>query len=225
MLRSEENGTTITVADRGCGFDPDVVLSRQGSNGGFGLFSIQQRLAHFGGRLEIESAPDRGTRIVLQTPPETAPATVKETVAVTPATAPSAPGPRQERKRISVLLVDDHAIMRQGLASLLRIEPDIEIVGEAADGRQAVELARRHRPDVVVMDVNMPVMDGIEATRFILAELPQCSVIGLSMHIDHDIAAAMRKAGAVGYLTKGGPSEDLLAAIRSAVARDSFAGA
>jgi PAS domain S-box-containing protein len=221
MLRGEEGGTRIVVTDTGRGFEPAVRM-RQGSNGGLGLFSIQQRLAHFGGRLEIESAPGRGTRAVLDTPPEEAAAAVKEVVPAVPAAAPGAPEAWRPGRKISVLLVDDHAIVRQGLASLLRPEPDIEIAGEATDGKHAVELARQHSPDVVVMDVNMPGMDGVEATRIIVAELPRCKVIGLSMHIDHDIGVAMREAGAVGYLSKGGPSEDLVAAIRASVSREAL---
>jgi DNA-binding NarL/FixJ family response regulator len=111
--------------------------------------------------------------------------------------------------------VDDHKIMRQGLASILQFEADVEVVAEAQNGQEAVDQARRHQPDVIIMDINMPVMGGVEATTIITRELPQSRVIGLSMHIDKDIASAMQKAGAVGYLTKGGPSEDLIAAIRA----------
>jgi DNA-binding NarL/FixJ family response regulator len=118
-------------------------------------------------------------------------------------------------RRINIILVDDRKIMRQGLSSILRFENDIEIVAEAEDGRQALEMARRHVPDVVIMDVNMPVMDGIEATRILTKEMPQAKVIALSMHTDGEAADAMREAGAVAFLTKAGPSEDLVEAIRA----------
>jgi DNA-binding NarL/FixJ family response regulator len=121
-------------------------------------------------------------------------------------------------KDIGVLLVDDHKIVRQGLVSLLRFESHMQVVGEAANGQEAVELARKFDPDVVVMDINMPVMDGVEATRIITRELPHVKVIGLSMYMEHDVAEAMQKAGAAGYLTKGGRSEDLINAIRACVA-------
>ena len=114
-----------------------------------------------------------------------------------------------------MLLADDHEIVRQGLVGILQIEPDIEVVGEAADGEDAVELARKLQPDVVIMDVTMPRMTGIEATQLIRRELPKTRVIGLSMHAESDMAEAMRAAGAFAYLTKGGPSEDLIAAIRA----------
>jgi CheY-like chemotaxis protein len=114
-----------------------------------------------------------------------------------------------------VLIVDDHQIMLQGLVALMRSEPDIEVVGQAANGPQAIELAGRLQPDVIIMDVNLGEMSGIEATREILARTPRIKVIGLSMYADPDVAAAMRDAGAVAYLAKGGPSEELAMAIRA----------
>jgi len=114
-----------------------------------------------------------------------------------------------------VLIVDDHRIVREGLRELLESEDDLDVVGEAADGRQAVALARRLAPDVVVMDVNLPELDGMEATRRILAERPDTRVVALSMHTDGSVARNMRNAGASAYLAKGVPTEDLIAAIRN----------
>ena len=119
------------------------------------------------------------------------------------------------RRRTRVLVVDDHAMLREGMAVLLRPLPDIEVVGEAASGEEAVERARRLRPDVVLMDVSMPGMNGIEATRRILAESPGTRVIGLTMFEDAQIEASMRKAGAVAYFTKGNQNDSLVGTIRS----------
>jgi DNA-binding NarL/FixJ family response regulator len=116
-----------------------------------------------------------------------------------------------------VLVVDDHRVVRQGLIRLLKAEPDIDVVGEAADGRTAVALTRELAPDVVTMDIEMPGMNGIEATRLIHGACPDVCVIGLSIYEEAVLAAAMRNAGAVNYLTKSGPFEDLVAAIRSCV--------
>jgi DNA-binding NarL/FixJ family response regulator len=113
-------------------------------------------------------------------------------------------------------LADDHHIIRQGLASLLRLEPDIEIVGEASNGAQAINLARSLRPDVVVMDVSMPVMNGVEATAEIQRDLPGIQVIGLSMHEDGEILSSIRMAGAIAYVSKAGPPEALVRAIHKA---------
>lgn len=119
--------------------------------------------------------------------------------------------------KIRVLLADDHQILREGLASLLADEPDMEVVGEAGDGQEAIELARSTDPDVILMDVTMPGVDGIQATRQITSERSTVRVIGLSMHEEEDMAKAMRAAGATAYLSKGGPSEALIAAIRGRV--------
>jgi DNA-binding NarL/FixJ family response regulator len=118
--------------------------------------------------------------------------------------------------KIRVVIADDHHIMRQGLAGLLRSESDIEVVGEAANGAQAINLARSLHPDIVVMDVSMPVLTGIEATTEILRDMPEIKVIGLSMHEEGEISSAMRQAGAVAYVTKGSAPVTLVAAIRKA---------
>src|SRR5262249_15944438 len=118
-----------------------------------------------------------------------------------------------------VLIADDHQILREGLAGILRNQPDLEIVGEAANGLAALELARKTKPDVVLMDIHMPQMNGIEATRRITSELKDIQLIGLSMNEEESVSEAMKKAGALDYFTKGGSTEALLASIRGAVQR------
>ena len=103
---------------------------------------------------------------------------------------------------IRILIADDHAVMRQGLSTSLGQEPDIAIVGEAADGKAAVEKTRNLHPDVVLMDLGMPKMGGIEATQIIHSEMPNTRVIGLSMFVEKERANAMFEAGAVAYLSK-----------------------
>jgi DNA-binding NarL/FixJ family response regulator len=130
-------------------------------------------------------------------------------------TAPFAdPGAHPQIRRVRVLLVDDHKIVREGLAGLLEMERDIEVIGQASDGQMAIELVRQLRPDVVSMDITMPRMNGIEATRQITAEFPNVRVVGLSMHESSDMARAMQQAGAATYVSKDAPSEELLRAIR-----------
>ena len=120
-------------------------------------------------------------------------------------------------RRIRVLLADDHQVMREGLARLLQGHGDIEVIGQAADGQQAVELALQLRPDVVLMDVVMPGIDGIEATRRIRRELPHVQIIGLSMHDEEEVTAAMSDAGAAAYLVKTIAPTTLVSTIRRIV--------
>jgi DNA-binding NarL/FixJ family response regulator len=115
-----------------------------------------------------------------------------------------------------VLLVDDHRLERAGLAALLAATHDIEVVGEASDGQQAVELASRLKPDVVLMDLSMPVMDGVAATRHIMAASPATHVVVLTSFADHHRVTDAVAAGAVGYLLKDCDPRDVVAAVRSA---------
>ena len=116
---------------------------------------------------------------------------------------------------ISIILVDDHAIMRDGLRHLLAEESDIEVVGEANNGREAVKLAIEKKPDIVIMDVAMQDMNGIEATRQIKSENPDIKVIALSMHSERQIVVGIFRAGASGYLLKESSSLELVEAIRT----------
>src|ERR1700745_3557414 len=117
------------------------------------------------------------------------------------------------KKKIRILLADDHAVVRQGFKMILAAQADMEIVGEAGNGRDAVELAEQLRPDVVVMDVAMPELNGIEATRRLGASTPHARVLALSMHKDSDIGREILRAGARGYLLKDSPAGDLVAAV------------
>ena len=122
------------------------------------------------------------------------------------------------KKKIRILLADDHVIVRQGFRMILAAQPDMEILGEASNGREAVEQAERLQPDVVVMDVAMPDLNGIEATRRMATAAPRARVLALSMHKDSVYVREILKAGARGYLLKDAFDRDLLAAVR-AVAR------
>ncbi len=117
--------------------------------------------------------------------------------------------------KISVLLVDDHAMLRKGMALLLGGEADMEVIGEAGDGEQAIAQARALQPDVVVMDINMPGVNGIEATRQIIAEFPDIKIIALSIHSGKRFVDDMLSAGAAGYLLKESVPEELLQGIRA----------
>jgi DNA-binding NarL/FixJ family response regulator len=117
---------------------------------------------------------------------------------------------------IRVLVVDDHQLVRAGLITLLEAAADIQVAGEAADGRQALEAAKAASPDVVLMDLSMPVLDGIAATRLLLAELPRTRVVALTSFSDRQRVTDVLAAGATGYVLKDSRPDDLLAAVRAA---------
>jgi DNA-binding NarL/FixJ family response regulator len=119
---------------------------------------------------------------------------------------------------IRILIADDHAVVRQGLRMFLTLDPELEIVGEAYDGRQALQLARDLQPDVVLMDLLMPEMDGIEATAHVRRELPDTEVIALTSVLEDSSVVGAIRAGAVGYLLKDTEADELIRAIKAAAA-------
>jgi DNA-binding NarL/FixJ family response regulator len=125
-------------------------------------------------------------------------------------------------KLIKILLVDDQPLFREGLRTLLSVHPDFEVVGEAGDGREAISLVRSRRPSVVLMDLQMPVLDGVAATRRLREEHPECRVIVLTTFDDDEMVFDGLRAGAVGYLLKDAPSEKLAEAIRVAARGETF---
>jgi PAS domain S-box-containing protein len=214
-----EGGSTmrITVSDNGVGFDAASLLDTGKTIGGFGLFSIRERIALIGGGLHCDTSPGMGTKLTLTAPLEA------------PILQDEAPPERGRRKtgrlpdpspregKIRILLVDDHAVMREGLARLLAQEPDFEVVGQASDGKEAIEQATSLIPDVLLMDISMPGMSGMEATKVIHQQHPGIRIIGLSLYTASERAKEMLDAGAVFYLTKSGPAADLKAAIRTCI--------
>jgi CheY-like chemotaxis protein len=180
------------------------------------LLTIQERADYIGANLTIDSAPGKGSRFTLKVPLsmvdlDEAP---HLNCAILPKNHPPAlltntivPGSTR------LLFVDDHQVMRQGLIKLIAGQPDIQVIGEAANGQEAIEQARYLKPDVVVMDINMPQINGVEATRIIKAEMPGVRVIGLSMYEDDDNRQMMLEAGAETFVTKTASPAELLMAI------------
>jgi PAS domain S-box-containing protein len=202
----------LSVSDRGRGFDPDELRE----TAGFGLLSIRERVELLGGRMKIRSAPGQGSTFFIVVPAGTQPEDRGQK---------TEDGRKTEEGLLSsvlrppfsvlrVVLADDHEVVRQGLAALLGDEGTIEVVGEAANGREAVELAERLHPDVVLMDVSMPVMSGAEATRRIKQDLPRTRIVLLSMREEPEVRQKMQEVGADSYVLKTAPYKELLAAIR-----------
>ena len=213
-LFASDRGLSISVSDQGRGFEP-AILESSAATTGLGLLSLRERASYVGGSFLIESAPGQGSRITITVPAILAWNEPKraEPVIRYPSTPAAGIVPAEKEPGFRVMLVDDHKVMRQGLIRLITGQPDIQVVGEADSGQEAIELARQIRPDVIVMDVSMPEMDGIEATRRIKNELPETRVIGLSMFEDEHVTKAMRQAGAEALVSKSSSMSELLKAI------------
>jgi CheY-like chemotaxis protein/anti-sigma regulatory factor (Ser/Thr protein kinase) len=198
----------IQVSDEGVGFDPTATLhDRNQPQAGLGLFSIQERFALLGGHLDIQSAPGKGSRFTLTL----ARTGLKRLATDGIQTAPRDTN-RQDRlvnnfargtsKSLRILIADDHAVVRAGLRELFSEHPELRVVAEATHGVEAISLAKALEPDVILMDVAMPLKNGIEATQEIHETLPHIQIVGLSTYGDDTTERAMREAGAQAYFSK-----------------------
>jgi len=121
-----------------------------------------------------------------------------------------------------IVIADDHRMFRQGIKTLLESREDMQVIAEAADGREAVELVQQHMPDIVIMDISMPGLNGVEAARKIAVDTPNTRIIGLSMHTDRRYTSELLKAGASGYIPKDGAFEELEQAVRAVAAGEIY---
>jgi PAS domain S-box-containing protein len=202
-----DNMLRIIVEDRGIGFDP-AKLTDDAKDGrvGWGLFSIRERLMLLGGRFDIESAPGRGATFLLIAPRDIAHRPVG---AELPLSHAAAALPTRDVARggspyaLRILIADDQPALRRTFRELLQARPEFQVVGEAANGLEAIAQARLLRPDVVLMDVSMPEMNGVEATRHIRGELPFIQILGFSVYPRTAEPHAIEQAGAEGFFSKG----------------------
>ncbi|HEX8342912.1 MAG TPA: response regulator, partial [Tepidisphaeraceae bacterium] len=211
-LSQEEGLLKLSVTDRGRGFDSTTLYSPK-LDGSFGLFSLRERVTMIGGLVKVASTPGEGTSIELLLPTAAAEDPSGDGAWVTAAGPPPEAGAGLAKTR--VVVADDHRLFREGLIALLSQEPYLEVVGEAPDGEVAVDLARSLQPDVLIVDVSMPGLNGLQVTSAVRRDVPRTRVIGLSMHEREDMANALREAGAAAYFTKSGPTEALIATLRS----------
>ena len=213
----DENGFDLAAA---AGADTPSTLSSK-----FGLFSIRERMKALGGAFEIQSAPGHGTTATLTLPLRSnaecavlSPELSGVNSALPGSVLSTQDSGLQQNAKIRVLLADDHRVLRQGIRSIVAAYDHLEVVGEAGDGIEAVTLTQQLCPDVVVMDINMPRMDGIEATRRIKTDWPDIMIIGLSVNQSADTEHKMKAAGASAYLTKESAVDVLCQAIEDAMA-------
>ncbi len=207
----------IAVEDHGMGFDSGTMQHRS-TDEHFGLFSIQERMEAMSGWCRIHSTPGRGTRVELGVP-----VTDEQNNKVLGKGTTIMPGvDHLQRKQKAgsqwrVVLIDDHAMVRQGLRSILETYADLDIVAEGRDGEEAVSLAHAHQPDVVLMDINLPGLNGIEATRRIKRAWPDTVIIGLSVQSSPQTVEALMNAGGAALLSKEQATEELYRTIKGFV--------
>ncbi len=204
----------VQITDDGKGFEPGNIAYNRRPEGIFGLLNIQERLSLLGGQIQIVAAPNQGTTVKLLVP-----AVLKTSSAQRSDTGQAEPAQEIVEggvPRVRVVVADDHKLFREGLIAMLSQEAYIEVVGAAGDGAEAVELTQRLQPDILIVDVGMPRLNGMQVAAKVSKDVPRTRIIGLSMHERQDMARAMRDAGAMAYCTKGGDLDDLLAVLRNA---------
>jgi len=219
----DDGGLEITVADEGRGFDPQEIPTRSTEH--YGILSIVEQIRAMGGWVVIDSAVDRNTRIAMGLPSDVLLVSKKDQPADRDDDNDLYRQNREYMEKLggeknTILLVDDQEDLRYTLRLMLEELTDDYICLEAGGGEQAIEMAREYTPQLVLMDVSMPGMSGVEATRKIREEHDDIAVIGLSMHDREDMEKAMREAGADGYLTKDSSPEIILETIDTLLDRN-----
>ncbi|MBT2677328.1 response regulator [Streptomyces sp. ISL-14] len=203
-VRLAGGAARLEVTDDGRGFAPEETAA------GFGLLGMRERVHLVPGNVDVESSPGAGTRVTVTVPRGT---TAKFSVDGGGDMNDEEP---DQAAPVRVLVVDDQRLIRDGIASLLSIRPGIEVVGTAVDGRDAVARTLEMEPDVVLMDVRMPGMDGVEAVAVLRERAPECRVVMLTTFDDEEYVVQALRAGAHGYLLKDLPAEELAHAVRLA---------
>ncbi len=210
------NRLLVRIDDYGKGCDPEKLKESEQTADHFGLQSLKQRLELMGCQVKFDTKPGKGFHIKIYSPMTES----QESMGGDEFSTEDVFEEKEEESQMfasttkRIIVVDDHDMVREGIVTLLEEEEDFQIAGEAANGYDALQFVRNFQPDIVVMDVNMPGMDGIETTRLILNEFPKTKIIGLSVNNDLATRNAMFEAGATHYMPKEKSSEQLCAVIR-----------
>ncbi len=217
LLDFGDGEVSVSIADDGRGFDPARTLDRAAQGGGFGLSGMSERLQALGGRLEVRSNPDdgSGTTIIAAIPYQLQRADPRATSSAPPRATPAA-------ARFHVVVIDDHPATRAGLAALLDAQPDVVVVGQAADGEEGLRMVAALSPEVALVDLRLPKLGGVETiARISRLRAPTRSIVVTSFAQEELVLQALR-AGAQGYLLKDATAHELAAAVRAVGAGGAF---
>ncbi len=224
-VNADAEEMTLEIIDHGKGMEVNAVApeSFSAERPGVGIQGMRERMRQLSGRLEIVSVPNRGTRVSAALPlqghvHEEVPAADENSAAGPPSAEPQA----QAAPNARVLIADDHEIMRQGVRTLLAGEENWEICGEAVNGREAVEKTAQLSPDLVILDLNMPVLDGLAALREIVAKQPSAKILVLTVHDSDSTIHEIFTAGAHGCLLKSQTAHDLVRAVKMVLSGQVF---
>lgn len=222
-LQYNPDNVVLIVEDDGVGFD-NTHRETSDTTGGYGLFGMNERARLLGGEVQIQSTPNWGTRIQVLLPYQLAASSVEIVTA-----HPNIDAQLNENERsinsnivstdselIRIIIADDHQVVRQGIRMTLETDPQNQVIAEASNGEEAIALAKQHRPDVIMLDIQMPIMDGIETLRRLQTELPELPVIILTTFPEERLITEALSAGAKGFLLKDARAADLLAGVRAA---------
>jgi PAS domain S-box-containing protein len=221
-LRIQDEYLAIQVEDDGEEVDPEILDQQLHDPQTLGLFNIRERLEAQDGKFEASAKPNGGARFKMLVPMTAVYSSEAEEVAlVSPhkTSAHSMPGLAGDSSAIRLLVADDHQVVRQGLIGLLDRQNDLTVIGEAANGAEAIEQAHRLCPDAILMDAEMPSMHGVEATRRIKEQHPEIPIIGISAHKEDFVRRSMAEAGADAFVSKEEPAQELVETIRRTARR------
>lgn len=221
-VRLKENASNIEaqIGDFGKGMHPEMVNLPSGKmvRLGVGIQGMKERMRQLGGKLEITSQPKHGTVVTATLPvshPEAAVAPdVVNAAAVPMSRRTEAVQSNRSASRKQILIADDHEMLRRGLRTMMEKESSWQICGEAVDGQDAVEKAKALRPDLVILDINMPVLNGLQAAKFILSEQPHIKILIFTVHDSDQTLKEIKAVGAHGYLSKSNASDDLVRVVK-----------
>src|SRR5258708_7278541 len=228
-IRTTEDDIKVEIEDYGKGIQATKSKSAQESveRLGVGIQGMAERIRQLGGRLEIPSGPKRGTLVTATIPFGGSQVEVPASPIVSTAPASTFSADRHPashlHQRQQILIADDHEMLRRGVRNTLQTEPDLEICGEAVDGQDAVDKASKFRPDLVILDINMPVLNGLVAVRQILRHCPTTKIVIFSVHDSEQPRQEARSAGAHGFVSKGEDSRELVRVVRHVLKRNTQA--